>query len=61
MKTLLSLAGFIDIEENEDGTVNATKDGVRYSRMYIADRNPNISSDNASVVTQEVMVEYCEE
>lgn len=59
MRTLLSLAGFIDIEENEDGTVNATKDGVRYTRMYVADWNPKIDSDNSSVITQDVTIEYC--
>ena len=58
MKTLLSLAGFIDIEVNQDGTVNATKDGVRYTRMYISGRS-DISSDKDSVITQEVTVEYC--
>lgn len=58
MKTLLSLAGFIDIEENSDGTVNATKDGIRYTKIYISDRS-DISSDNSSVIAQEVEVEYC--
>ena len=58
MRTLLSLAGFIDIEENKDGTVNATKDGIRYTKMYISDRS-DISSDKDSVITQEVTVEYC--
>lgn len=57
MRTLLSLAGFIDIEENKDGTVNATKDGIRYTRLYISGRS-DIGSDNSSVVTQEV--ECCE-
>lgn len=58
MRTLLSLAGFYDIEENEDGTVNATKDGVRYTKMYISDRNSDIG-DRQSVTTEEVTMEYC--
>ena len=57
MRTLLSLAGFYDIEENEDGTVNATKNGIRYTRLYISGRS-DISSDSSSIVTQEV--ECCE-
>ena len=58
MRTLLSLAGFYDIEENEDGTVNATKNGIRYTKLYISDRNSGIGN-RQSVATEEVTMEYC--
>lgn len=58
IKTLLTKAGFVDITENRDGTVNATKDGVRYSKMYVSDWKPGTSDE---VVTQDVGMIMCPE
>jgi hypothetical protein len=58
MKALLTAAGFTDIIENTDGTVDATKDGIRYSKMYMSDWSLGIVK-GSSVVTQDVSISYC--
>ena len=57
MRTLLTAAGFIDITINADGTVDATKDGIRYSKMYISGRDLGKLNDE-TVMTQEVSMTY---
>ena len=56
IKTLLENAGFTDIVENANGTCNAVKDGVKYSGLYMAARNPGMI-DSGAVITEEVPLE----
>lgn len=49
MKDLLLAAGFTDIIEHDDGTVDVTKDGVRFTHMYASDRSLFAPSDVISV------------
>jgi hypothetical protein len=49
MKELLEKAGFSNIIENDDGTIDATKDGQRYFGLYVTDIK-QISNDD-SIIT----------
>lgn len=56
MKDLLEAAGFTDITENEDGTVDATLGDYRYTKIHISRMSsPKIDGD---VIIQDVDIKY---
>jgi len=59
MEKLLKAAGFTDIERNPNGTFDATKDGNRYTSLYLSDVSSDTNED--AVVEEPVTFSYKDE
>lgn len=56
MKELLEAAGFTDVEENQDGTLNGVHDGRKYTGIRLTSMEPPKIED--SVITQDISMGY---
>jgi predicted RNA-binding Zn-ribbon protein involved in translation (DUF1610 family) len=56
MRHLLEAAGFTDIEENPDHTLDATREGIRYKKIHMSGMSSPIIGEE--VITQEVDIQY---